>query len=84
MDPLALIFVQEAERRMLESAGYRPRRPRLFPEGLPSGAKAPAPSYPRAGSRPSRTRTAAASALRRFADAVDPGLAPRADRRAGA
>jgi len=84
MEPLALMFVQEAERRMLEGAGYRAQRPRLFPEGLPSGAKSPGPSSPSAGARPSRTRAAAATALRRVADAVDPGLAPGAERRAGA
>ena len=84
MDPLALMVVQEAERRMLESAGYRTGRPALFPKGLPSRATAPASSPPPAGTRPARTRTAAASALRRFADALDPGLARRAGRRAGA
>jgi hypothetical protein len=78
------MFVQEAERRMLESAGYRTGRPSLFPKALPSGAKAKTPRSASAGTRPSRTRIAAASALRRVADAVEPGLAPRAERRVGA
>jgi hypothetical protein len=77
------MFVQEAERRMLESAGYRAERPRLFPEALPSGAKAPASKSP-SRARPSRARMVAATALRRVADTVDPGYAPRAERRAGA
>jgi hypothetical protein len=83
MEPLALMFVQEAERRMLESSGYGSERPALFPDSLPSGSRGPAPRS-RPAVRPSRTRTATASALRRVADVVDPGLAPRAPRRAGA
>ena len=84
MEPLALIFVQEAERRMLEGSGYGGERPTLFPEMLPSGSRGPATRSPSSGTRPSRTRSAAATALRRVADAVDPGLAPRAERRGGA